>query len=133
VKRVEWDGKGENVLWNCMLVAKGASSADRNERLGGIWSHGKGPEAAKLVKFRAVITVWPSYKLPAHIRMYSETLTIENNNLVGRVNIQGIAKGEGDGVVESRVRRRVVFRDRRVGQARNELLNPADTLHSTHG
>ena len=43
--------------WNWTLVAKGASSATRKVRSLGICVYGKGPPAAKLVKFRAVITV----------------------------------------------------------------------------
>lgn len=43
-----------------MFVANGASSEDLKERFGGIWSEGKGPVAAKLVKFKAAMTIYHS-------------------------------------------------------------------------
>jgi len=42
--------------WNWTLVAKGASSDTLKDRLLGIRSKGRGPVAAKLVRFRAVRT-----------------------------------------------------------------------------
>lgn len=47
----------QNLHWNWILVAKGASCEEMKERLVGMWSEGRGPSAAKFDRFRAVMTV----------------------------------------------------------------------------
>ena len=51
---------------------------------------------------------------------------------MSRIDIQRISKREGDRVMQSSVRRRVVYRNRCVCQTRDELLHPADTLDTTN-
>lgn len=48
----------EDVRWNWMLVENGASWEALKDCLAGIWSHGSGPDAARLVRFRVVMTTF---------------------------------------------------------------------------
>lgn len=51
-----------------------------------------------------------------------------------RVDVEALPERERDGVVvERRVGRGVVHGDRGVGEACNELLDPADALHARDG
>jgi hypothetical protein len=46
----------DDLHWNWTLVANGASCDATKDRCAGMWSAGKGPVLAKLVRFRAVNT-----------------------------------------------------------------------------
>jgi hypothetical protein len=48
----------EDIRWNWTLVENGASCETLKDWLAGMWSYGSGPEAAKLVRLRAVITIF---------------------------------------------------------------------------
>lgn len=64
----------------------------------------------------------------------NEVHTIENDNLVRRIHVQALAERERDRVIiQRRVRRAVVRRDRRVRKPRDELLDPAEALHACDG
>lgn len=49
--------KRQYAHWNWMLVENGESCEERNVLYSGMWSLGKGPAAAKDVKFNAVMTI----------------------------------------------------------------------------
>jgi hypothetical protein len=50
-----------------MLVANGARLATLNDRFGGIWSAGRGPDAARVDRFNAVITIVYDSVLVFHV------------------------------------------------------------------
>lgn len=119
------------VLWKCTLVAKGARCETLNDRFAGMWSYGRGPSAAKFDRLSAVKTTARSASLsPSYMREH----TVQDDDLVRRVDVQALAERERLwAVVERRVRRRVVHGDRRVRQPRDELLDITDALHARDG
>ena len=51
-----WNEMKRYIHWNWTLVANGASSAERKLRSWSMYVYGKGPEAANVVRLRAVMT-----------------------------------------------------------------------------
>lgn len=108
-----------------MLVANGASSAERNVLFSGMWSAGNGPPPARLVKFKAVITVTHA-RLAAVMGLiwWERKRTIQNDNFVCRVNIKAVSEGKRDGVViQRRVCGRIVCCNWRLSQPCDKLLD----------
>jgi hypothetical protein len=94
--------------------------------------YGNGPDAAKFVKLRAVITIpGVSAVSPMSDQKTNKKLTIEDNHFMSRVDIEALTEGERDRVVdECRVGGRVMHSDGGVRQTRDHLLQPTDALHA---
>lgn len=75
-----------------MLVAKGAISETLKVWLTGMWSYGRGPDAAKLVRLSAVITIHYYIRTRASTQCLKKNkCTIQYNDFVGRVNIETLS------------------------------------------
>ena len=126
----------QNVRWNWILVANGASCEATNFRFGGIWSAGKGPSAAKLDRLRAVMTI------PIYRRLWSTTQdhntvgirTMKNNHFVRGINIQTMSKRECNvTIIEGGICGGVVGRDARFGKTGYQLSYVTYTQNSRYG
>ena len=110
-----------------MLVANGAKCDDLNARCSGIWSAGRGPSTAKLVKFSAVITVGNGSVLRTVGLGISHT--VEHNYFVRRVDVEGmIERKRGLIVIECGVGGGVVYGNGSVRKASNQLLHVPNAL-----
>ena len=78
-----------------------------------------------------------SHPIPQALNPSAQTkpsLTIKHDHLMRRVHIQAVVERERHRVVvQGRVRARVVRRDGRVREPRDELLDVADALHARDG
>lgn len=93
--------------------------------------YGKGPSTAKLVKFKAVITV--ESEIGDFPRFKHERPTIQNDNFVCSVDIKTLSEREQNRIIiDSRVCRSVVNSDRSMCKTRNEFLDVSYSLNASY-
>lgn len=115
----------------------------------GIWSRGRGPPAAREVKFIAVTTKESAFFSLTLLEIQGKTRTGRNNGVVSSIDIDGLEKRESDVAANNRfvdsrfglreesfisrsessqVTKKTYRCDTGLCQTRNELFHPANTL-----